>query len=73
MEMNDDEAHFGIIDGPLRRPAPRLLGAGIIREDPNDLKMRGIDKIQCPGIGNTAAENEVELAHPTSYRLAAMR
>src|SRR3546814_7330538 len=62
MKVDDDIAHFGIVDRPLRAAAPGFFGSLVVGIDPDHVQLVEIDKIQTLGVGHTSAENEMQLA-----------
>jgi hypothetical protein len=63
MQMNDDEAHLGIVDGSLRGAPPSGFGRRIIFVEADHLERVEILKLQRTRILDPAAEHEMELAH----------
>ena len=62
MQVHHDELHLGIVDGPLRRSTPSLFRARIVREHADDLDRLEVGEFKRLRIGDSAAEDEVELA-----------
>src|SRR3546814_17710468 len=58
MKVDDDIAHFGIVDRPLRAAAPGFFGSLVVGIDPDHVQLVEIDKIQTLGVGPKSAENE---------------
>ena len=65
--MDDDELHLRIVDGALGVGAPGFFGARIVGEDADDVELRRIGPVERAGIGDAAAEDEVELAHALRF------
>lgn len=43
MQMDDDKAHFRIVNGPLCSAAPRFFSGLVIRKNANGLNRSGIE------------------------------
>lgn len=63
MQVDDDVAHFGVIDGFLRPAAPGFFGGGIVGEDTDDVELFEIDEIEGLGVLDATAHDEVKLLH----------
>jgi len=64
--MDDDIAHLGIVNSPLRSTPPCLFRGREVGEHADDVDGRQIVEVERLGIGDPTAENEVELAHEES-------
>src|SRR5262245_31916503 len=60
MQMDDEVAHVGIIDSLLRLCLPRDIGAGVIREDADDVDLVEILEFAAAELGKLPAKNEMQ-------------
>lgn len=63
MQMNDDIAHFGIVNRALRRAAPCLFGQSIVGIDTDDIDGIEIGKFEPTGVLDATPEDEMQFVH----------
>ena len=63
MQVDDDIAHFGVVDGALCRTSPSLFSLGIIVEHADEINCLEVDEVEGLRIVDPSAEHKVELAH----------
>ena len=60
VQMHDEIAHLGIVDGLLRLGPPCRMGAGVIRIDADDIDILEIPEFDISDPGKLAAEHEMQ-------------
>jgi len=60
MQMHDEIAHLGIVDGLLRLRPPRRVGRGIIRIDADNIDFLEILEFDISDPGQLAAKYEMQ-------------
>src|ERR1700742_1618939 len=60
MQMDNEIARLRAVDRRLRLGAPGALGARVIREEADDVELRGITKFMAPKRLQFAAEHQVQ-------------
>src|SRR5690242_17130527 len=60
MQMHDEEAHLGVIDGRLRLRPPRRIGGRVIGVEADDLDLVEILEGVVLEIGQLAADDEMK-------------
>ena len=60
MEVDDEVAHVGVVDGLLRLGFPGYVGAGVIRKHTDDFHLVEILERRALKIGQFAADDEME-------------
>jgi hypothetical protein len=59
VQMHDEIAHLGIVDGGLRLCLPDLLGRGVIRIDADEIDLRQVLELDAADRGQLAAKNQM--------------
>ena len=73
MQMHDEVAHMGVVDGLLGLRLPGCVSGGVIRINADDIELVEILEFDLVEIGKLAAENQVQQlsgrsSDPTSTR-----
>ena len=60
MQMDDDIAHFGVVNGPLCGGAPSFFSFVIVGKDSDDVELVEFLEIESLRIAYAAAENKMQ-------------
>src|SRR5215211_6292484 len=59
MQMDDEVAHMGVVDGRLRLRLPGHTGRRVVRIDADDVELREVPELRAPELLELAAEDEM--------------